>query len=301
MTGSDRLLAHKQCDAASYDPVAADFDHFVERTGGSIAAKLIELARLEPADRVLDVGTGTGLVALRASPLIASNQVIGIDHSPGMLEQARAKSANSGTRGVSFRQMDAEHLDFADRSFDVVLSLYALLHFPEPLAALREMRRVLRPGGRVVIGVGRGAPPLSWDGAVQGIRRMHDIISIARGRLLTAPQFLHRLMREHGLEPDVNQQPHRALPISRMLHEVGFRHVRTAWLGCCEALDAEEFWRLQVTFDSPARTRLQKASPQQIAALRKDFFDLCQNIQARHGVLVYRHAAAFYVGTRVQT
>ena len=87
---------------------------------------------------------------------------------------------------VSFRQMDAERLEFSDGSFDVVLSLYALLHFHEPLVALREMHRVLRPGGRIVIGVGRGPSLLSWNAVIEGVKRMRDLVGAARGRLLTA-------------------------------------------------------------------------------------------------------------------
>ena len=75
--------------------------------------------------------------------------------------------------------MDAERLEFSDGSFDVVLSLYALLHFHEPLVALREMHRVLRPGGRIVIGVGRGPSLLSWNAVIEGVKRMRDLVGAA--------------------------------------------------------------------------------------------------------------------------
>jgi ubiquinone/menaquinone biosynthesis C-methylase UbiE len=291
---------YKQLDAASYDNAAAEFDRLTERFSSPLAMRMLDLARLRTTDHVLDVGTGTGLVALRAGALVSNGRVIGIDHSPGMLEQASAKAQRSGlSDSVMFRQMDAEHLEFPDQSFDIVLSLYALFHFPEPLVAAREMHRVLRPGGRVVIGVGSGPSLFSWNGIVQGTRLAARLVAAARGRLLTAPEFLLRVMREQGMAPDAKHQPEGPRPrIDRMLRQVGFKNVQRSWQGRCEELDPEEFWRLQVTYATPARIRLQQALPQQIAGLKEDFLDRCRNVQANDGKLIYRHAAMFYAGTR---
>ena len=151
------MVNYKQIDAASYDDIAAEFDRLTERFSTPIAMRMIELAQLKPSDCILDVGTGTGLVALRVARLLAGGRVIGIDHSRGMIGQACAKTSRLGLgEVVAFRQMDAERLEFPDQSFDVVLSLYALFHFPDPLRALGEMHRVLRPGGHIVIGVEAG-------------------------------------------------------------------------------------------------------------------------------------------------
>ena len=162
----------KKIDAASYDAVAAEFDRLAERLSAPIAMRMIELAQLKPWNCILDVGTGTGLVALRVARLLTGGRVIGIDHSPGMIEQACAKARRSGLgEVVTFRLSDAEQLEFPDQSFDVVLSLYALFHFPEPLRALGEMYRVLRPGGHVVIGVGSGGQRslVRASGRVRGV------------------------------------------------------------------------------------------------------------------------------------
>ena len=291
---------NKKVDAASYDIAAAEFDRLSERFCGPLAMRLLDVAQLRAADQVLDVGTGTGLVALRAADGARNGRVIGIDHSPGMLEQAADKAQRAGLAdAATFRVMDAERLEFPEQSFDVVLSLYALFHFPEPLVAIKEMYRVLRPGGRLVIGVGAGPDPFSWNAIAQGARRALDMGAVARGRLLTAPRFLTRLMIEHGMAPEEKHLPKSPqTPISRMLRDVGFERVYQRWQGHCEELDAEDFWRLQVTYATPERIRLQHATPDEIAGLKDDFLDRCRGVQANHGRLIYRHAAMFYAGIR---
>ena len=142
----------KQVDAASYNLAAVEFDRLTERFSGPLAMRMIEFAQVRANEHVLDVGTGTGLVALRAGSFAKNGRVIGIDHSSGMLEQASAKAQRSRlTDVVTFQQMDAEQLKFPDQCFDAVLSLYALFHFPEPLVAIREMHRVV-PEGREGLG-----------------------------------------------------------------------------------------------------------------------------------------------------
>jgi ubiquinone/menaquinone biosynthesis C-methylase UbiE len=291
---------YKKIDAASYDEVAAEFDRLTERFGTPIAMRMMELAQSEPSDCILDVGTGTGLVALRVVPLLDGGRVIGIDHSPGMLEQACAKAHRLGLREVvAFRQMDAEQLEFPNQSFDVVLSLYALFHFPDPLRAVSEMYRVLRPGGRVVIGVGSGPTLLSRSGIREGVQRAADLVAAARGKLLTAPQFLHRLMVEHGMNLGEPHGPRISQPgIERMLRQVGFKRIRRDWQGHREELDPEDFWSVQVTYASRERIRLQAASAQGVAALKQEFLERCRRVQAKSGTLAYRHGAMFYAGTR---
>src|SRR5882724_10156555 len=113
--------SYKQVDAASYDLAAVEFDRLTERFSGPLAMRMIEFAQVRATEHVLDVGTGTGLVALRAGSLAKNGRVIGIDHSSGMLEQASAKAQRSRLDDVvTFQRMDAEQLEFPDQCFDAV-------------------------------------------------------------------------------------------------------------------------------------------------------------------------------------
>lgn len=117
------------------------------------AERLVERADLRPNDRVLDVGCGTGIVARRAARRIGDDgSVVGIDLNKGMLDVARATSSERQP-AIEWRQGDATDLHFAEGSFDVVFCQQVLQFVPEPKAALREMHRVLAPGGRLVMGV----------------------------------------------------------------------------------------------------------------------------------------------------
>ena len=107
----------------------------------------------EPGERVVDVGCGAGIDSLIAGKMVGPDgQVIGIDMTPAMLEKARAGAAEMGARQVEFRQGLAEALPVEDQWADVVISNGVLNLFPDKLAGLQEMARVLKPGGRLQIG-----------------------------------------------------------------------------------------------------------------------------------------------------
>jgi SAM-dependent methyltransferase len=108
---------------------------------------------LQPAERVVDVGSGGGFDTFIAAKMVGpSGQVIGIDMTPAMLEKARASAAAADTENVEFREGFGEALPVEDGWADVVISNGVLNLMPDKDAALREMARVLKPGGRLQIG-----------------------------------------------------------------------------------------------------------------------------------------------------
>ena len=112
-----------------------------------VAAHLVRFAGVAPGEAVLDVGTGTGVAAITAARIDA--RVSGIDLTPALLETAQENAYIAGLPEIAWAEGDAEHLPYPDASFDVVLSQFGHMFAPRPEVAVAEMRRVLKPGGRV--------------------------------------------------------------------------------------------------------------------------------------------------------
>ena len=136
-----------------------------------VAGHLVKFAHIAPGEDVLDVGTGTGVVAITAARIGA--QVRALDLTPELLEQARENARIAGQENIVWIEGDAEQLPYADESFDVVLSQFGHMFAPRADVAIGELRRVLRHTGRIafatwppehLIGhmfalVGRHSPP----------------------------------------------------------------------------------------------------------------------------------------------
>lgn len=142
--------------------VTAVENDFVERVYGKLASvydltfgpalhpgrvQAIERMAVRPGDHVLEVGVGTGI---NADLYPSTCHVTGIDFSASMLEKARERVIKKGFRNVRLLQMDAADLKFDDNTFDIVYAPYLISVVPDPVRVASEMRRVCRPGGRIV-------------------------------------------------------------------------------------------------------------------------------------------------------
>ena len=116
-----------------------------------VAARSLARLALEPGEAVLDVGCGTGVLLPGLAAIVgAEGRVVGLDHSAAFLKEARTRLADAFLSDrVELVEGDAHHLPFADASFDAAHCERVLMHLVDPALALREMQRVVRPGGRV--------------------------------------------------------------------------------------------------------------------------------------------------------
>ena len=130
-----------------YDKLAKVYDLIFGPTLHPGRLQAIKRMDIQPGERVLEVGVGTGI---NLSLYPADCQVTGIDFSCSMLEKARERAARKDLPSVRLLQMDAADLRFADDSFDIVYAPYLISVVPDPVKVAREMRRVCRPGGRII-------------------------------------------------------------------------------------------------------------------------------------------------------
>ncbi|MDX2201892.1 MAG: class I SAM-dependent methyltransferase [Hyphomicrobiaceae bacterium] len=133
---------------SAYRRWAPFYDHtfgFVAAEGRKHAVEIINRS----SGRVLEVGVGTGL----SLPAYRRDlEIVGIDLSPEMLEKARERVVKDGLRNVTgLYEMDAGNLEFPDASFDTVVAMYVMTVVPDPEKVMRELARVCRPGGQVLI------------------------------------------------------------------------------------------------------------------------------------------------------
>jgi len=164
---------------ALFDRGAAHYDWICQAmsfgTGQSYRREALERAGVSDGMSVLDVGTGTGLLAREALRAVrARGRVVGVDPSPNMIAAGRGIAKMARVRGVG------ERLPFAERRFDFVTMGYALRHVPDLDQAFEEYRRVLKPGGRVLLleitapasGVGRALAAFYFGNVVPLMARI---------------------------------------------------------------------------------------------------------------------------------
>ncbi len=144
--GESRDARVKRSVHEEFGPVAADYAAFDYHANGPDLGPMLEAGKLAGNERVLDIGSGPGHAAL-----LFATRAVAADPTAAMLDQGRALAKARGLTNLSFELTAAEELPFPDASFDRVTSRQSAHHYADVSAALREVSRVLEPGGRFVL------------------------------------------------------------------------------------------------------------------------------------------------------
>ncbi|MBP2406028.1 Demethylmenaquinone methyltransferase [Streptomyces netropsis] len=189
------------------------------RTAANSAAYL--LPELRPDMAVLDIGCGPGTITADLAARVPQGAVTGLDAAADVLERARAVARERGLDNVRFTTGDVHALDFPDGSFDVVHAHQVLQHVGDPVAALREMRRVCRPGGVVAVRDADYAA-MTWYPRVPGLDDWLDLYQ--------------RVARAGGGEPDAGRL------LLSWARRAGFTDVTAGASAWCFAGEGDRAW-----------------------------------------------------------
>lgn len=221
------------------------------RTAENSAAYL--LPHLCPGDVVLDVGCGVGTITWGLGAAVAPGRVIGIDRSGQVLDAARANRPAGSKADVELRTGDVDALDLPDDSVDVVHAHQVLQHLADPVAALREMRRVCRPGGLVAARDADYAA-MTWFPGSDGIARWLDLYrSVHRG---------------NGSEPDAGRR------LSSWARAAGFSDVTATASTWCFATPDDRTWWADTWAERTTSTQLADQAVERGLATRSDLDEI---------------------------
>ncbi len=254
MTGSNPA-SHPTTWSSSYRLVAAEkWKAKSAMMGGAVTQALVEYSRPLPGMSVLDLASGTGEPAISLAERVGpQGSVAAVDQSSELLEIAAERARNKKLANLTTRQADAHTLPFADRNFDLATCRFGVMFFADPIRALTELRRVLRPGARACFAAWGPVEQPYWESTMKIVH--HNVggamlpVGGADPFRFSAPDSLSQVLRAAGFQEV----------------EESTRNLPWTWMG-----DAEEVFEYACAVAAPFRPMLERVPEEMWPAIRAE-------------------------------
>lgn len=208
-----------------WDAIAEGFDRFTTTINLPLGERAIRRLDLHPGDRFLDVAAGSGALAIPAAR--AGAEVVAVDYAPEMIERLEARARREGLSTLAGRVMDGQNLSFDDDVFDAAGSQFGVMLFPDLPAGLREMVRVIRPGGRVMMVVFGPPSESEFFGFVLGAVRA--AVPDFPGLPTDPPPLPFQVADPRKLRREMTEAGARDVRVETLQHPVEFESGRHLW------------------------------------------------------------------------
>ncbi len=262
-----------------FDRIAPVYDTWANGQHARVAARLVDLANPAKDEQVLDVGTGTGLVAHLVAPRVKPGLVFGVDLSENMLSIARSRKS----KNQHFVGMAAEHLVFRPETFDLVTMGETLAYLADPATALTEAYRVLKPGGRIAVSCQRR----SLNTRAQELF-FQGLGPLARRHYLSFPRYSSE--RSRFGEPDV---------LPKLLGAAGFEATRlTEMVTGGRATDARDWTELMAGAGPLPYTLIRSLGPRYRDELEAEVEAAMASLGDPDDAFRYHHSYMLAVATK---
>jgi ubiquinone/menaquinone biosynthesis C-methylase UbiE len=265
---TDELRAGLHRMWASVAPSWAEHANYLDERGAAITEQMLALTLPQHGERVLELACGPGSVGLAAAERVApGGEVVVSDVVPEMTSIAAARAKAHGLENVVARVLDLEDIEEPDASYDVALCREGLMLVPDPARGAREIRRVLRSGGRVAVAVWGPRAQNPW------LSLLFDVVSAQLGAPIPPPEIPHPFSLD---DPD---------QLAGLLVDAGFSHVVVEAVPTpYYAASFDEWWNRCSSLAGPLAQRLAALPPPALHALRA---------RARRAVVAYETPDGF--------
>jgi len=275
MTANKDPQQIKQQIKSIFDLVAGDYDNPSTRFFPFTADRMVDLIKATPGSKVLDMATGTGMAAIAcAQTLGKQGRVQAIDLSDKMLDKASVNIQKTGLNNIDLHTMDAEQLEFRSQYFDAAFCSYGLFFLPDMLAGMKEVFRVLKPGGRFIF---TSFAKTSFSPLVEQFQRDVEAFGV-------------EFPKGNWLLIDEEQ------PCLDLLHETGFEQPQavTEQLGY-HLNNSEDWWEL--LWSSGYRGVLEQLAPEQLQQFKASHLSEVDKLATEKGLWL-NIKTIFSMGTR---